>query len=157
MEIFDNHQCRCTATSMRGERSCQLALAAVTGGVVHGVVKRAPFTCLWQVEQVVKKHEPFGRDHPLGDQTVSCTPSQFGFRGRPQAEQTQQHGADRVLSFAYAKVEYQAAMSDKACGLGETAHLLDQAGLANSSLAAHVDDLTAAATETRVKDTPELL
>src|ERR1700730_15879471 len=38
MEIFDNHQCRCTATSMRGERSCKRGLAAVTWRVVHGAL-----------------------------------------------------------------------------------------------------------------------
>ena len=48
-------------------------------------------------------------------------------------------------------------MSNEARGLGETAHLLDQSGFADARLAAHVDDLTGPPTETRAKDTLELL
>jgi hypothetical protein len=48
-------------------------------------------------------------------------------------------------------------MSNKARGLGETAHLLDQAGFADARLAAHVDDLTRAPTKACAKDTLELL
>ena len=141
MKILDNDQRWSAAAATRGERCCQLAFAAVTRGVIHGVIKRAPFACLRQVEQVMKKYEPFGRDGSLGDQTLGRTVSQFGFRGWRQAEQTQQQSADRVLSFAHAEIEHQAAMSGEARGFGKPAHLLDQPGFADSRLAAHVDDL----------------
>src|SRR3984893_6627802 len=48
-------------------------------------------------------------------------------------------------------------MSNETRGLGETPHLLDQSGFPDARLAADVDDLTRPPTETRAKDTLELL
>ena len=48
-------------------------------------------------------------------------------------------------------------MSNEACGLGETSHLLDQSGFADARLTAHVDNLTGPPSKTRAKDTLELL
>ena len=151
MEILHNDQHWSTAAAARDECRCQFAFAAVTSGVVHGVIKRAPLACLRQVKQVMKKNEPLRRDRPFSDQTLGRTVSRFSFRGWRQAEQTQEQSADRVLSFANPEVEYKTAMSNEARGLGETAHLLDQSGFADARLAAHVDDLTRPPTETRAQ------
>ena len=142
MEVLHNDQRRSGQAAARDECRCQFAFAAITSGVVHSVIKRTPLACLRQVKQVMKKNKPIGRDRPFSDQTLGRTVSRFSFRGWRQAEQTQEQSADRVLSFANPEVEYKAAMSNEARGLGETAHLLDQSRFADTRLAAHIDDLT---------------
>ena len=70
VKILHNDQHRSGAAAARDERRRQFAFAAVTSGVVHGVIKRAPLACLRQVEQVMKKNEPLRRDGPFSDQTL---------------------------------------------------------------------------------------
>jgi hypothetical protein len=132
MEILHNDQHWSTSAAARDECRCQFAFAAVTSGVVHGVIKRAPFARLRQVKQVMKKNEPLRRDRPFSDQTLSRTVAWFSFRGWREAEQTQEQRADGVLSLTNSEVEYKAPMSNEARGLGETAHLVDQSGFADA-------------------------
>jgi hypothetical protein len=73
MEVLDQNWS--IAAAARDERPCQFAFAAVTSGVVHGVIKRAPLTCLRQIKQVMKKNEPLRRDRPYSDQTLGRTVS----------------------------------------------------------------------------------
>ena len=75
MEILHNDQHWSTAAAARDECRCQFAFAAVTSGVVHGVIKRAPLACLRQVKQVMKKNEPLRRDRSFSDQTLGRTVS----------------------------------------------------------------------------------
>ena len=83
----------------RDQRRCQFAFAAITSGVVHGVIKRAPLARLRQVKQVMKKNKPLGRDRSFSDQTLGRTVSRFGVRGWRQPEQTQEQerGSGPVL------------------------------------------------------------
>jgi hypothetical protein len=75
VKILHNDQHRSGAAAPRDERRRQFAFAAVTSGVVHGVIKRAPLACLRQVKQVMKKNKPLRRDRPFSDQTLSRTVS----------------------------------------------------------------------------------
>ena len=75
MEILYNDQRWSTAATARDECRCQFAFAAVTSGIVHGIIKRAPLACLRQVKQVMKKNEPLRRDRPISDQTLGRTVS----------------------------------------------------------------------------------
>src|SRR3984893_8043056 len=65
MEILHKDQHWSTAAAARDESCCQFAFAAVTSGVVHGVIKRAPLACLRQGKQVTQKNEPLQREPPL--------------------------------------------------------------------------------------------
>ena len=75
MEILHDDQHWSAAAAARDECRRQFAFAAVTSGVVHGVIKRPPLACLRQVEQVMKKNEPLRRDRSFSDQTLGRTVS----------------------------------------------------------------------------------
>ena len=75
MEILHDDQHWSTAAAARDQRRCQFAFAAVTSGVVHRVIKRAPLACLRQVKQVMKKNEPLRRDRSFVDQPFGRTVS----------------------------------------------------------------------------------
>jgi hypothetical protein len=75
MEILYNDQHWSAAAAARDECRRQFAFAAVTSGIVHGIIQRAPLACLRQVKQVMKKNEPLRRDRPISDQTLGRTVS----------------------------------------------------------------------------------
>jgi hypothetical protein len=79
MEIPYNDRHRSGAAAPRDQRCRQFAFAAVTSGVVHGVIKRAPLACLRQIKKVMKKNQPLRRDRPFGDQTLGRTVSRLSF------------------------------------------------------------------------------
>jgi hypothetical protein len=89
VDIFQNHQTRPIMASMHREQSRKVAVATVARGVVHGVIKRAPFTRLWQVEQIIEKPKQFRWDELRSDQAVARQLSQFGSGGVGKAQKTQ--------------------------------------------------------------------
>jgi hypothetical protein len=153
--LHDNHGGPVPADILHDRRGNR-GLAARARGVVHRVVKRAPFAGLREVEDVVEKHQLIGADcagrgKPIGGRA----PLVGAGRGR-QAQQTADNRANGVLAFAHAEIQHEAAVAGKAQRFDETAHLVDEPGFADARLTANIDDVADSLFEARAGDALEL-
>src|ERR1700724_3299904 len=76
---------------------------------------------------------------------------------RRETEQTAKNRADRVLPLTDAKIQDQSAMDGEALRLGETTHRFDKPGLADPSLAAHINELSSPPVQAGADDPLELI
>src|SRR5437588_113422 len=110
MEILDDKQGGPQAAPVCRNRCRKRSLTAIARSIVHGIIQRMPLAGLRKIEKVVKKRNPLRRHNTLRKQPLSRLSSRFGWRAGRQIEQAQEQRADRILSFAHAEVEDQAAM-----------------------------------------------
>ena len=157
MKVFHDDHGWPAPADVRRDRCGDRALAARARGVVHRVVKRAPFAGLREIEDVVQKHDLVGTDGPGCGNLFRGGAPFVGAGRRPQLQQAVDDRADRVLVLAHAEIEHEAAVAGKAQRFGEAAHLVDEPCLADARLAAYVHDVTGPLFETRVRDALELL
>ena len=72
VQVLDDDDGRAASAGVRGDRRRDRALAAIARGVVHRLVKRAPFADLRQIEDIIEEDELLLRDRPLVDQVFGA-------------------------------------------------------------------------------------
>ena len=154
MQILDEDQPRLPLAELESQLGHRFLLAAIAGGVVHGVVQRPQLHLLRQIEQVVEV------DPPLGVEQLGL---EGGIRGRsrrggsPKPEQTACERRDRVVAARHAEIEHQARMENVAERLGSPLAYLQQAGLADAGLAPDIHGLAGPGLEAGLQHAPDLL
>jgi hypothetical protein len=157
MEILHNDQQWSTGAAARDQRRCHFALAAVTSGVVHGVIKRSPLACLRQVKQVMKKKRA-SQARPLL-RRPNVRPHGVVSRLQRMASGRANSGAMRGSGPVLCQPRNRVQDCDAQRSPRPRRNVASPrpSGSPDARLAADVDDLTRPPTETRAKDTPELL